>query len=127
MKDFVRRQRVKHAVYENQRTIKALGALQNNQVAQFGEFMNASHISLRDDYEVTGIELDTLVEEAWKIDGVIGSRMTGAGFGGCTVSIVKDEEVENFIQKVGNAYLNKIGYAADFYVVEIGGGPCKLV
>ena len=127
VKDFVRRQRAKHAVYENQRTIKALEALQNNQVAQFGEFMNASHISLRDDYEVTGIELDTLVEEAWKIDGVIGSRMTGAGFGGCTVSIVKDEAVENFIEEVGNAYLNKIGYAADFYVVEIGGGPCKLV
>ena len=76
--------------------------------------------------EVTGIELDTLVEEAWKVDGVIGSRMTGAGFGGCTVSLVKDEAINTFIEKVGTAYLEKIGYAADFYVVEIGDGPCKL-
>ena len=78
--------------------------------------------SLRDDYEVTGIELDTLVEEAWKCEGVIGSRMTGAGFGGCTVSIVKDEAIESFIEKVGAAYEEKIGYAADFYVVDIGDG-----
>ena len=88
--------------------------------------MNASHVSLRDDYEVTGIELDTLVEEAWKVDGVIGSRMTGAGFGGCTVSIVKDEAIDTFREKVGRAYLEKIGYAADFYVVQIGGGPVIL-
>ena len=84
--------------------------------------MNASHVSLRDDYEVTGIELDTLVEEAWKCTGVIGSRMTGAGFGGCTVSIVKTDCVDKFIENVGKAYLEKIGYAADFYVVEIGDG-----
>ena len=89
--------------------------------------MNASHVSLRDDYEVTGIELDTMVEEAWKIDGVIGSRMTGAGFGGCTVSIVKEESVDTFIEKVGKAYQEKIGYAGDFYVVEIGDGPTRLV
>ena len=73
-----------------------------------------------------GIELDTLVEEAWKVDGVIGSRMTGAGFGGCTVSIVKDEAIEAFQEQVGKAYLEKIGYAADFYVVEIGDGPVVL-
>ena len=118
--------RAKHAVYENQRTIKAVEALKNNDVALFGKLMNESHVSLRDDYEVTGIELDTLVEEAWKIDGVIGSRMTGAGFGGCTVSIVKDEAVDTFIKEVGAAYGKKIGYAADFYVVEIGDGPVKL-
>ena len=118
--------RAKHAVYENQRTIKAVEALKNNDVALFGKLMNESHVSLRDDYEVTGIELDTLVEEAWKIDGVIGSRMTGAGFGGCTVSIVKDEAVDTFIKEVGAAYEKKIGYAADFYVVEIGDGPVKL-
>ena len=88
--------------------------------------MNASHVSLRDDYEVTGIELDTMVEEAWKVEGVIGSRMTGAGFGGCTVSIVKDEAVEAFIEQVGKAYKEKIGYEGDFYVVEIGGGPARL-
>ncbi|MDD3659431.1 MAG: galactokinase [Lachnospiraceae bacterium] len=126
IKDEIRIKRAKHAVYENQRTIRAVAALKRNDLAEFGKLMNASHISLRDDYEVTGIELDTLVEEAWKLDGVIGSRMTGAGFGGCTVSIVKDEAVESFIQKVGAAYEQKIGYAADFYVVEIGDGPCSL-
>ncbi len=122
----IRKKRAKHAVYENQRTVKAVEALKNNDVTLFGQLMNASHVSLRDDYEVTGIELDTLVEEAWKVDGVIGSRMTGAGFGGCTVSIVKDESIENFIDSVGKAYLAKIGYAADFYVVEIGDGPVIL-
>ena len=126
VKSDVRIQRAKHAVYENQRTVKAVDALQKNDVALFGELMNASHVSLRDDYEVTGIELDTLVEEAWKVEGVIGSRMTGAGFGGCTVSIVKDEAVDTFIEQVGKVYEAKIGYAADFYVVEIGDGPQKL-
>ncbi len=126
IKDENRRKRAKHAVYENQRTIKAVKALKDNDIELFGKLMNESHISLRDDYEVTGIELDTLVEEAWKIDGVIGSRMTGAGFGGCTVSIVKDDAVDTFIEKVGSAYKDKIGYAADFYVVEIGSGPCRL-
>lgn len=126
IKDEDRRKRAKHAVYENQRTIKAVNALKNNDIELFGRLMNESHVSLRDDYEVTGIELDTLVEEAWKIDGVIGSRMTGAGFCGCTVSIVKDAAVDAFIDKVGKAYKDKIGYAADFYVVEIGPGPCRL-
>lgn len=124
--DPVRRKRAKHAVYENQRTIKAVEALKADDIAEFGQLMNASHVSLRDDYEVTGIELDTLVEEAWKVEGVIGSRMTGAGFGGCTVSLVEDEAIDRFIDRVGKAYLAKIGYAADFYVVEIGGGPCTL-
>lgn len=122
----VRIRRARHAVYENQRTVKAVQALKENNIALFGELMNRSHDSLRDDYEVTGIELDTLVDEARKIDGVIGSRMTGAGFGGCTVSIVKDAAIEEFKEKVGSAYLKKIGYAADFYVVEVGGGPCCL-
>lgn len=122
----VRQRRAKHAVYENQRTIQAVQALKNNDVTAFGQLMNASHVSLRDDYEVTGVELDTLVEEAWKVEGVIGSRMTGAGFGGCTVSIVKEEAIDDFIARVGAAYQDKIGYAADFYVVEIGDGPCKL-
>lgn len=123
IKDEVRVRRAKHAVYENQRTIRAVEALKADDVEQFGQLMNASHVSLRDDYEVTGVELDTLVEEAWKIDGVIGSRMTGAGFGGCTVSIVKDGAIDAFIEAVGKAYKAKIGYAADFYVVEIGDGP----
>ena len=126
IKDETRVRRAKHAVYENQRTLKAVKALEANDIAQFGQLMNASHVSLRDDYEVTGIELDTLVEEAWKVPGVIGSRMTGAGFGGCTVSIVEDDAIDTFKKQVGDAYLAKIGYAADFYVVEIGGGPVAL-
>lgn len=126
VKDEDRRKRARHAVYENRRTIRAVQALKDNDIALFGKLMNESHISLRDDYEVTGEELDTLVEEAWKIDGVIGSRMTGAGFGGCTVSLVKDEAVEKFMEKVGAAYKERIGYAADFYSVEIGSGPCEL-
>ena len=97
IKDPVRVRRAKHAVYENQRTVHAVEALQANDIVKFGQLMNASHVSLRDDYEVTGIELDTLVEEAWKVEGVIGSRMTGAGFGGCTVSLVKDEAIDTFI------------------------------
>ena len=124
--DPVRQKRAKHAVYENQRTLKAVAALKAGNLEEFGKLMNASHVSLRDDYEVTGIELDTLADEAWKVPGVIGSRMTGAGFGGCSVSIVKDEAVETFIKNVGEAYKSKIGYEADFYVVEIGDGPVRL-
>ena len=124
--DSVKIKRAKHAVYENQRTIKAVKALKDNDLELFGKLMIASHDSLRDDYEVTGIELDTLVAEALKQQGVIGARMTGAGFGGCAVSIVKEEAVPAFIENVGKAYKEKIGYAADFYVVEIGDGPSVL-
>ena len=124
--DDVRRKRARHAVYENQRTLKAVKALQAGDLAEFGRLMNASHVSLRDDYEVTGPELDALVEAAWQVPGVIGSRMTGAGFGGCSVSIVKEEAIPTFIESVGAAYEKKIGYAATFYVVEIGGGPTIL-
>jgi len=85
--------------------------------------MAESHNSLRDDYEVTGIELDTLVEVASKQDGVIGARMTGAGFGGCAVSIVKNDKVDKFIRKVEEGYIVKIGYHPDCYVVSIGDGP----
>lgn len=118
--------RAKHAVYENRRTIRAVEALKNNDLKEFGELMNASHVSLRDDYEVSCDEIDVLVEEAWKVDGVIGSRITGGGFGGCTVSIVKDDAVETFKEKVGAAYKERVGKNADFYVVEIGDGPSKL-
>ena len=124
--DPVNRKRAKHAVYENQRTIRAVEALKNNDIALFGKLMNESHVSLRDDYEVTGIELDTLAETAWEQPGVIGSRMTGAGFGGCTVSIVEDDKIDAFIENVGNVYKNKIGYAADFYVVTVGDGAHKM-
>ena len=127
IKDDVRAKRARHAVYENRRTITAVQALKRENITLFGQLMNASHESLRDDYEVTGPELDTLVDAARKQPGVIGSRMTGAGFGGCTVSIVKDECVDSFIEKVGAEYLEKIGYAADFYVVEIGDGPREIL
>ena len=118
--------KAKHAVYENQRTIEAVKALKAGDIEHFGALMRQSHESLRDDYDVTGVELDTLAEEAWKIPGVIGSRMTGGGFGGCTVSIVKDEAIENFKKTVGENYLKKIGYEATFYTVEIGGGPSVI-
>ena len=126
IKDEVRRKRAKHAVYENQRTIQAVAALKNRDIEQFGKLMNASHVSLRDDYEVSCEEIDVLVEEAWKIDGVIGSRITGGGFGGCTVSIVKDEAVDTFRNQVGAAYEARTGKKADFYIMDIGDGPCKL-
>ncbi|GKU27353.1 galactokinase [Clostridium folliculivorans] len=126
IKDEVNVRRAKHAVYENQRTLRAVQALNNKDIELFGKLMNDSHISLRDDYEVTGIELDTLVELAWAQNGVIGSRMTGAGFGGCTVSIVNNEAVEEFIKNVGSSYKDKIGYEATFYVAQIGDGARKL-
>ena len=126
VKNPVCRKRARHAVYENQRTIKAVAALKAGDLETFGKLMNASHVSLRDDYEVTGKELDTLVEAAWKQEGVIGSRMTGAGFGGCTVSIVKEEAIDDFIKNVGEIYEKEIGYAADFYVVEIGDGSRRI-
>ena len=122
----VHMRRARHAVYENQRTLQAVAALKENNLKRFGELMNDSHISLRDDYEVTGIELDTLVEAAWEQPGVIGSRMTGAGFGGCTVSIVETDAIDNFVKNVGDIYRRDIGYHADFYIVEIGDGPAAL-
>lgn len=121
----MQRKRARHAVYENQRTIRSVNALTARDIRLFGELMNASHISLRDDYEVTGVELDTLVSAAWN-NGAIGSRMTGAGFGGCTVSLVFNDQVEAFIEKVGNEYAEKTGYRADFYVASIGDGAREI-
>ena len=126
IKSEIRQKRARHAVYENQRTVKAVEALKENKIDLFGKLMIASHNSLRDDYEVTGKELDTLVEESLKQDGVIGARMTGAGFGGCAVSIVESDKVDDFIKNVGKGYKDKIGYNADFYAVEIGDGPRKI-
>ena len=126
IKSPIRQKRAKHAVYENQRTLKAQKELSAGNLAEFGKLMNQSHISLRDDYEVTGVELDTLAALAWKQSGVVGSRMTGAGFGGCTVSIVKKDKVDDFIKNVGEAYKNKIGYAADFYIASVSDGAKKL-
>ena len=122
----INRKRAKHAIYENERTKRAVVELQKGDLEAFGKLMNESHISLRDDYEVTGIELDTLAELAWKEEGVIGSRMTGAGFGGCTVSIVNEKNVEDFIKNVGHAYKEKIGYDASFYMGRVGDGTREL-
>ena len=118
--------RAKHAVYEDRRAVDGVNALEAGDLEEFGRLMNASHVSLRDDYEVSCKELDVLAETAWEIPGVLGSRMTGGGFGGCTVSIVEDGAVENFMKQVGEGYQKRIGYPASFYVVEIGGGPCRL-
>ena len=124
--DPVERRRARHAVYENNRTLEAVKALEANDVKRFGELMNASHVSLRDDYEVTGPELDTLAELAWQQDGVLGSRMTGGGFAGCTVSIVRDAAIPAFEKNVGEAYTAKIGYAPSFYVANIADGARRL-
>ena len=126
IKNEINRKRAKHAVYENQRTIKAQKELMKGNLEEFGRLMNESHVSLRDNYEVTGIELDTMVEITWNQEGVIGSRMTGAGFGGCTISIVKKNAVDKFIAKVVKEYKERVGLNADFYVVNISDGAKKL-
>lgn len=126
IKNPTRMKRAKHAVYENQRTIKAVCALKSNKLVEFGKLMTASHISLRDDYEVTGLELDTLVTEALKVPGVLGARMTGAGFGGCAVALVDKDSIVNFKEQVGKAYESIIGYPCEFYVVDISDGPTIL-
>ncbi|PFR30982.1 galactokinase [Bacillus cereus] len=127
IEDEVIRKRAMHAVYENRRTLKALQELKKDNLLQFGKLMNDSHCSLRDKYEVTGIELDTLVEAAWAQTGVIGARMTGAGFGGCAIAIVEKSEVENFLARVGKIYKEKIGFEATFYVASIGDGARELL
>ena len=114
--------RVRHAVSENVRTKEAVLALHEINFEKFGQLINESHVSLRDDYEVTGIELDTLVESAWKQQGVLGARMTGAGFGGCTVSLVHEDDVERFVKEVGAAYKERTGLEGEFYVCGVGDG-----
>ena len=125
--DPVKEQRAKHAVAENQRTIDAVAALKADNIELFGQLMNQSHISLRDDYEVSCEEIDILVDLAWNTPGVIGSRITGGGFGGCTVSIVKNDAIDTFIETIGAAYKEKVGHEAEFYTVEIGDGARRLV
>lgn len=124
--DPVQLKRAKHAVYENQRTIDAVAALKDGDIERFGQLMNQSHVSLRDDYEVSCEEIDILVDLAWKIPGVIGSRITGGGFGGCTVSIVKNEAVDRFISEIGKIYKEKVGHEAEFYTVDIGDGAARI-
>lgn len=124
--DEVAHRRARHVVGEVQRTKDAVEALQKGDIVTFGQLMNQSHVSLRDDYEVTGLHLDTLAQEAWKIDGVLGSRMTGGGFGGCTVSLVRDEAIKQFKEQVSKAYKEKTGITPDFYVAQISDGAQKI-
>ncbi|TDT69722.1 galactokinase [Hypnocyclicus thermotrophus] len=126
IKNEINRKRAKHAVYENQRTLKAVEKLNSGDIEGFGKLMNKSHISLRDDYEVTGKELDSLVEAAWEQEGTMGARMTGAGFGGCIVAIVKNDKIDDFIKNVGEKYFEKTGLKADFYIAEIGDGAREI-
>ena len=119
--------RARHVVRELQRTKDAVEALQHGNIQLFGKLMTQSHISLRDDYEVTGLQLDSLAEAAWKVEGVLGSRMTGGGFGGCTVSLVRDEAIPTFIEQVGAEYTEKTGLKADFYIAEIGDGAHRVM
>lgn len=126
IKDPIKVKRARHAVAENQRTIEAVKALKSGDIQHFGELMNQSHISLRDDYEVSCPEIDILVDLAWSRPGVMGSRITGGGFGGCTVSIVKNDFTDSFIQAVSTGYKEATGLDAEFYTVDIGGGVCKL-
>ncbi|MCT4596642.1 MAG: galactokinase [Vallitalea sp.] len=122
----IERNRAQHAVNENVRVKKAVESLNAGDIITFGKLMDASHKSLRDLYEVTGVELDTMVEEAWKIDGTIGARMTGAGFGGCIVSIVNEQYVDTFIQEVGKNYEARTGLKPEFYVANVGNGAGRL-
>ena len=126
IKDPVALRRGRHAVLENQRTIKAVDALKKGDLEYFGKLMKESHLSLRDDYEVSCEELDILAEEAWKTEGVIGSRMTGGGFGGCTVSIVKEDAVPDFMKKIGEAYLKRTGKTCEFYIADAGDGAGRI-
>ena len=126
IEDENRLKRARHAVWENQRTMQAQAALEEGDLEKFGRLVNASHVSLEHDYEVTGIELDTLAHTAWKQEGVLGARMTGAGFGGCGIAIVDKDKVEAFKENVGKVYTEKIGYAPAFYIAEIADGTKVL-
>lgn len=126
IKDANRLKRARHAVWENQRTMQARAALQQGDLDKFGRLVNASHVSLENDYEVTGKELDTLAHTAWQQEGVLGARMTGAGFGGCGIALVAKDKVDQFKENVGQVYTDKIGYAPSFYVAEISGGTRVL-
>ena len=126
IEDENRLKRARHAVLENQRTLQARAALQAGDLEKFGRLMNASHVSLEHDYEVTGLELDTLVHTAWEQEGVLGARMTGAGFGGCAIALVAKDAVDTFKENVGHKYQEVVGYAPSFYIAEVAGGSRVL-
>jgi galactokinase len=124
--DITIRKRAKHVLSENHRVLDAVNALREDKLSLFGKLMNASHNSLRYDYEVTGTELDVMVEEARKIDGVLGARMTGAGFGGCSIALVEEDRVAFFKYQVGKNYKERTGLEAEFYISEIGDGTARI-
>jgi len=126
IKDETVRKRARHVVEEIDRVRRSVDVLEQGDLAAFGQLMNGSHDSLRDLYEVTGHELDTMVAAAREVPGVLGSRMTGAGFGGCTVSLVHADSVERFKDEVGRKYTEATGLTPDFYVCSIGNGVEKL-
>ena len=126
IEDENRLKRARHAVLENQRTLQARVALQAGDLEKFGRLMNASHVSLEHDYEVTGLELDTLVHTAWEQEGVLGARMTGAGFGGCAIALVHKDAVDTFKENVGRKYQEIVGYEPSFYIAEVAGGSRVL-
>jgi galactokinase len=119
--------RARHAITEDIRTQLAVDALEKNDIVQFGQLMNASHVSLETDYEVTGKELDSLVHNAWECDGVIGARMTGAGFGGCAVALVRSECTEAIKAHVAENYERETGLTAAFYIASVGDGPSEVI
>ncbi len=124
--DPICRRRARHAVYENGRTIAAFRALEQGDLGTFGRLMNESHVSLRDDYEVSCPEVDLLTEIAWACSGVLGSRITGGGFGGCTVSIVRDENAAQFADAIRTGYARRTGLDAQIYTVSAGDGAREL-
>jgi len=126
IEDETEQKRAKHVVYENVRTVRAKALLEEGNMDEMGKLLNQSHISLQQDYEVTGVELDALVSSAWEQDGVLGARMTGAGFGGCAICIAEKDKVEEIERRVGEAYAEKIGYEAEFYLTDVGGGPMEI-
>ena len=126
IKNPIERKRAKHAVYENRRTIKAYNALKSGDIEEFGKLMVESHLSLRDDYEVSCKEIDCIVDLGMHCDGVYGIRITGGGFGGCCVSIVDADKADAVISYIGSKYKEAVGYGADFYTVKAGSGPCEV-
>jgi len=126
IEDQVIRNRVQHVVYENYRVVESVKVLESGDLIGFGRIMKQANDSIRYLYEATGFELDTMVDEAEKVEGCIAARMTGAGFGGCTVNIVKEEAIESFIETVGMNYKEKTGLTPNFYICEIGDGAREL-
>ncbi|MBU9723314.1 galactokinase [Bacillus alkalicola] len=124
--DEIHRKRARHAIFENERTIQAAKSLTEGDLKKFGQLLNESHLSLRDDYEVTGKELDSLVKAAWDEETVIGARMTGAGFGGCTVNIIHKDQLDEVMKRIGDKYQKETGLEAMFYVAESGQGPHEI-